>query len=133
MHGKQILSVVFACISTAAVGQEVGIRPKVPVIINHSSEGYDPCYYGRVHGLDPQGEGFLAVKTGPGLSYERLDKLKNGEVVWICGEKGEWYAIVYSRVGRNCNVEENWSKTLPYRGPCRSGWAHKRWIEPISS
>jgi hypothetical protein len=139
MKSATILTIaVFVCVATAAVGQEAGIRPQVPIVIKHSAEGYDPCKYGVVHNLDPKGDGFLAVKAGPGLHYERIDKLNNGKQVFICGDKGKWYAIVYTktrqgdRAMRYCNVEENWPKTLPYTGPCRSGWAHQRWIKQIS-
>ena len=81
--------------------------------------------------IDPNGDGFLAVKAGPGLQYERIDKLYNGEQVIICGGKGEWYAIVYTKTHqggndmRYCNVEEN-------TGPCRSGWTDQRWIKQTS-
>jgi hypothetical protein len=130
--------VVSVCVATAAGGQEAGIHPRVPVIIEHSPEGYDPCAYGVVHNLDPKGDGFLAVKAGPGLHYERIDKLYNGESVIICGGKGVWYAIIYTKARqgqhmRYCDVDENPVKTFPYTGPCRSGWAHQRWINQISN
>jgi hypothetical protein len=125
------------CVATAASGQEARTHPQVPVMIEHSPDGTPPCAYGIVHSLDPKGDGFLAVKAGPGLQYERIDKLYNGEQVIICGDKGAWYAIVYTGTRRQeamgyCNVEESGPKTLPYTGPCRSGWAHRRWIKPIS-
>jgi hypothetical protein len=63
MKSATILTIaVFVCVATAAVGQEAGIRPQVPIVIKHSAEGYDPCKYGVVHNLDPKGDGFLAVK-----------------------------------------------------------------------
>jgi len=128
---------VIVCVATAAGGQEAGIRPQVPVIIEHLPGGYAPCAYGVVHNLDPKGDGFLAVKAGPGLHYERIDKLSDGKQVIICGDKGAWHAIVYTKTRqgdamRYCNVEESRRKTLPYTGPCRSGWAHQRWIKQIS-
>jgi hypothetical protein len=139
MKAVAILTIgVIVAVAPGAAGQGAGIRPQVPVIIEHSPEGYAPCAYGVVHNLDPKGDGFLAVKAGPGLQYERIDKLYNGKQVIICGDKGPWYAIVYTKTRqrddamRYCNVEENRVKTLPYTGPCRSGWAHQRWIKQIS-
>jgi hypothetical protein len=129
---------VIVCVATAAGGQEAGIRPQVSVIIEHSPEGYAPCAYGVVHNLDPMGDGFLAVKAGPGLHYERIDKLSNGKEVIICDQKGVWHAIVYTKTRqgdamRYCNVEENRrKKNFPYIGPCRSGWVHERWIKQTS-
>ena len=44
MKSAIILTVgVIVCVATAAGGQEAGIRPQVPVIIEHSPEGYAPC------------------------------------------------------------------------------------------
>ena len=79
---------VIVCVATATVGQEVGIRPQVPVVIKHSAWGEDPCNYAVVHNLDPKDDGFLAVKAGPGLHYARIDKLYNGKQVFMCGQKG---------------------------------------------
>jgi hypothetical protein len=139
MKAATILTIgVIVCGAADAAGQDAGIRPRVPVIIEHSPEGYAPCAYGVVHNLDPKGDGFLAVKAGPGLQYERIDKLYNDRQVIICGDKGPWYAIVYTKTHqrdamRYCNVEESRrKKDFPYTGPCRSGWAHQQWIKQIS-
>lgn len=139
MKSATILTIgLVVSVTTTAVAQNADIRPQVPVVINHSAEGDDPCKYGVVYNLDPNGDGFLAVKAGPGLQYERIDKLYNGEQVIICGDKGEWYAIVYTKTHqggndmRDCNVEKNWPMTLPYTGPCRSGWSDQRWIKQTS-
>jgi hypothetical protein len=107
-------------------------RPIVPVVVGQDGPDYDACASsGTVEGLNPRGDGFLAVKSGPGLNFERIDKLYNGQHVYICGYHGDWYAIVYSGSARDpigCNVMTSWHKTMPYTGPCRSGWVHKRWI-----
>ena len=133
MQRKQFLWMAIACITTTAIAQEAGIRPQVAVTITRDEYDNDPaCGEGVVRGLDPKGDGFLAVKAGPGLHYKRIDKLFNGEEVFLCGYKGDWFAIVYTRTGQRCNVSKPWPKTLPYTGPCRSGWAHKRWIEVIA-
>jgi hypothetical protein len=31
-----------------------------------------------------------------------------------------------------CNVMTAWPKSLPYTGPCRSGWVHSHWIEGVA-
>jgi hypothetical protein len=102
-------------------------RLDVPVVMEASD--LDPCSNGVVTGLDPRGDGFLAVKSGPGLSYRRIDKLFNGEKIYVCGRRGDWMPIVYSRRSSNCNVTSPWVKTLPYTGPCLAGWVHRRWVE----
>jgi hypothetical protein len=112
-------------------------RPSVPVFIE-SEDGTGPCSGGVVVDLDPHGDGFLAVKAGPGLNYARIDKLyHNGAQVWICSERGDWWGIVYDWSGKwaeKCNVSESiaWPKRMPYTGPCRSGWVHKRWVKGVA-
>ena len=131
---KTLAAVLIGMVATTeAFGQEAGIRPQAPVIV-HSIDGTGPCGTGIVQGLDPSGDGFLAVKAGPGLRYDRIDKLYNGEEVAICATAGDWLGVVYTRRHWDCNVFNNpgWSKALPYTGPCRSGWVHKRWVEPTS-
>ena len=71
----------------------------------------------------------MAVKAGPGLRYERIDKFYNGEQVCICADEGNWYGIVYTRKRQDCHVATPWPKSLPYTGPCRHGWVHQRRIE----
>jgi len=116
--------------ASAAAMEEAKVRPAVPVMITANEDG-DACANGVVHGLDPRGDGFLAVKAGPGLGYKRIDKLYNGEQVYLCGFKGDWFAIVYTKQGDGsaCNVTKPWPRSMPYTGPCRSGWVHRRWIE----
>ena len=112
--------------------QEASVRPSVPIIIGGDPD-YDACGgVGIIKGLDPHGDGFLAVKSGPTLSAARLDKLYNGDRVYICSQKGNWVGIVYSKGYQQCNVSTPWPEAQPYTGPCRSGWAYKTWIRPYA-
>jgi hypothetical protein len=101
-------------------------RLDVPIIIRASDTA--SCGSGVVTGLDPLGDGFLAVKSGPGLRFRRLDKLFNGQSVYICEDRGEWLGIVYPD-DEKCGVgSKAWDVTDAYTGPCNSGWVHRRWI-----
>jgi hypothetical protein len=92
-----LIAAALAALTTASVAN----RLAVPVIVG-GEQDYDACgSSGTVEGLNPHGDGFLAVKAGPGLNFERIDKLYNGMQVYICGEQGDWLAIVYSLVGLN--------------------------------
>lgn len=53
----------------------------MPVIIQAETDG-DACGNGVVTGLNPRGDGFLAVKAGPGLDFKRIDKVFNGTQVY---------------------------------------------------
>jgi len=127
---SQILLVVggiFGCVTGEAIGQEARIRPRTPVMIQ-ASNVTDACARGVVYSLDPR-DGFLAVKAGPGVRYSRIDKLYNGEQVYLCVDAGDWWGIVFTKTRRDCNVSTPWPRSLRYTGPCRSGWTHKRWIQ----
>ena len=83
---------------------------------------------GRVAGLNPRGDNFLAVRSGPGTRHAQIDSLHMGDAVFLCSGEGDWYGIVYGG-GRDCGVS---SPVLPrqvYRGPCKSGWVHRSFIE----
>lgn len=68
------------------------------------------CATSTVAGLDPKGDGFLAVRTGPGTRYRKIGEVRNGDVVHTCDSRGPWVAIVY--------------------GPSRAkGWVHGKWLK----
>lgn len=92
---------------------------------------YDACSgFGVVKGLNPRGDGFLAVRSGPGSRNPRLDKIHNGQQVWFCDQKGVWIGIVYSRQqGVDCRVSSPIAKRSPYAGPCKSGWVHQKYVK----
>jgi hypothetical protein len=62
---------------------------------------------GTVMGLDPNGDGFLAVRTGPGTSFPMIDQLFNGERVTTINGQGNWLGVEY-RGGRMGWVHGNW-------------------------
>ena len=80
---------------------------------------------GSSNGLDPRGDGFLAVKSGPHLKFPRIDQLFNGQDVYVCETRGDWLGMVYPAEAK-CGVgSKSWSVTDSYSGPCSSGWVHK--------
>jgi hypothetical protein len=114
--------------SMGASAQEPGRRPQVPIVIE-ADPNFDACgANGVVEGLDPSGDGFLAVRSGPGSKYREIDRLYNGAQVYLCNTRGKWLGVVYSKRGQDCNVMSPWVSTQPYTGPCKSGWAHENWI-----
>jgi hypothetical protein len=85
-----------------------------------------------VVGLDPQGDGFLAVRTGPGTDSRMIDKLVNGETVQICDGRSGWAGIVYSRSKTlDCGVSFNSPARRPYSGQCLAGCVSKRYLKII--
>ncbi len=72
--------------------EEAAIAPKRAVPKPPS----DACNrFGKVRGLDPNGDNFLSVRTGPGTGYEEIDRIFNGNGVSICSQQGKWLKVKY--------------------------------------
>jgi hypothetical protein len=101
----------------------------MPVMITGGKDR-DPCRAGKVE-LAAFDGGFLAVRAGPGQDFPHTAKLDHGYSVFICAQQGEWTGVVYSETGtwaEPCGVSKPWRRTLPYTGPCASGWVPRRSI-----
>lgn len=104
-------------------------RLDVPIVLG--GHKFDACQqWGQIVGLDPNGDGFLSVRSGPGgKAFHEIDRVYNGQGVAICGEEGPWRAIIYTTNNQvDCGVSTFWPVKQPYTGPCRYGWAHSRYI-----
>jgi hypothetical protein len=91
----------------------------VPVIVGGHDGAACPSV-GRIVGLDP-----APVRSGPHRTgYREIDRRLNGQMVFVCGEQGLWFAVVYHPSGRaeDCGVSNPRPERRPYAGPCRSGW-----------
>lgn len=102
----------------------------VPVMIGGEAD-LDACGgVGRIARLNPRGDGFLAVRTGPGTDYPQIDELYNGNVVILCDQNGRWLGVVYG--GSNCGTSSPVPRRMAYRGPCRAGWIFDRYVDFIA-
>jgi hypothetical protein len=134
---KQIVLVAFLSSSLicAALAQQQRGRVDVPIVIG-GDKGFDACAgTGEVIGLDSKGAGFLPVQSGPDRPYREIDRLFNGNKVYICDQRGLWYAVIYSEsreLTRECGVGRPWQTRQAYTGPCRYGWAPVRYIRTTS-
>lgn len=109
-------------------------RIDVPVVLGGNNK-FDACNsVGQIVGLDPNGDGFLSVRSGPGgRPYREIDRLYNGQQVSVCGEQGSWFSVVYPRrLSQDCNVGTPWPVRQPYTGPCAFGWVHQRYVRVIA-
>lgn len=96
---------------------------------------FDACgSFGRIVGLDLKGDNFLSVREGPDPEDRERDRLGSGVLVAICDERGPWLGIVYPAPGTqtDCGVSSPHSERTPYRGPCRSGWVHGRFVDVVA-
>lgn len=64
--------------------------------ITAPTKSADACKrFGKVRGLDVNGDNFLAVRTGPGTGFTEIDRLYTGNGVNICGQQGKWLRVKY--------------------------------------
>ena len=112
----------------SAMAKDAAGTAEVPVRVG-VHEDLDACgSFAEVKGLDPSGDGFLAVRSGPGTGYAIRDRLREGATFYVCGESrdGRWVAVVYPREGQ---TQEQCALSSPepggvYRGPCAYGWVN---------
>lgn len=97
--------VLAAMVPAASLGQLA-----VPFDTHCPADAQAACFgAAEVMGLNPQGDGFLAVRTGPGSDYPKIGEVRNGDRVGTYGRRGDWYAISF--------------------GPGNQlGWAHGNWL-----
>lgn len=77
------------------------------------------CGSSTVAGLDPNGDGFLAVRSGPGTDFAKIGELREGDTVYACDARGPWIGIYLTdpRGGRPSGL---------------GGWVHGRWLKPLA-
>ena len=110
-----------------------GNSKTVPVMVGGEAD-LDACGgVGKVSGLNPKGDGFLAVRSGPGEGYDMVDRIFNGQLFYACDEKGKWVGIVYSESkNADCKVSSPIARRQVYRGPCKQGWVHSKFTRMIA-
>jgi hypothetical protein len=126
------LRLFLAAVSTVAPAIAFAqVKIDVPIMLGGNDE--DACPSGGVvSGLNPRGDGFLSVRSGPGGNYAEMDRLYNGDDVHICGGNGAWRAVIYGGDAAKCRVNRTWPKRLAYTGPCKYGWVSARYITQTS-
>lgn len=109
---------------SSAWGQAVDVP-----VTEQSGGDLDTCGFGVVSGLNPRGDGFLAVRSGPSTSFKKLDELHNGDAVWLFEQRGNWIGVAYDAPDIECSpIPAN--RILNKTG--KKGWVHKNWVRLIA-
>lgn len=85
------------------------------------------CASSVVSGLKAGGDGFLAVRSGPGTEFRKLDELHNGDVVIEFERRGPWVGVVHGTRNIRCDSTVDRPVTAP-----RKGWVHGKWLQPLA-
>lgn len=99
-------------------------------IYESADEDLDTCALGEVAGLDSNGDGFVSVRRGPGTTYERIAKLKNGDRVWVFDEVESWFGVIYGAATVECSAIPE-TRVLNRDGALQ-GWVYGKWIKPLA-
>ncbi len=98
-------------------------------IYEYGGDGLSSCATSVVAGLKADGDGFLAVRSGPGSNYRELGRLRNGDKVFTFDRKGKWFGVVFGGSEPGCTSPEK-KRPLPYGG--RKGWVHGNWLSDLA-
>lgn len=98
-------------------------------IMERADDGLDTCAFGQIAGLKADGDGFLAVRKGPGTNHEKIDELVNGDKLWLFEENNGWYGIVYGVKELSCSPVEN---DRPVQTNGKKGWVFGKWVDILA-
>lgn len=120
-----LTALMFASVAGAGSGTPVQVG---------GEDDLDACGgVGKVVGLNPAGDNFLAVRSGPGSRFRMIDKLHTDQLYFDCDSQGDWVGIVYSRnPNADCGVGTPIPRRQAYRGPCKSGWVFRKYTKLIA-
>ncbi|UES41183.1 SH3 domain-containing protein [Roseibium aggregatum] len=102
---------------------------RIPVI-EQPADDWDTCGLAEVAGLKAGGDGFLAVRAGPGSDFDKIDEVHNGDRLYLFSESGDWYGVLYGVGELDCSPITEPRKAE--RPGAKSGWVHKNWVRPLA-
>jgi hypothetical protein len=112
--------------ATSARGTQAAVKGlDVEVLEQPSHDGLSTCGLSNVWGLKASGDGFLAVRSGPGPQFRKIAELHNQDRVLIYEQRGQWLGIAYGDLPKSDCVS---NVARPARA-VSTGWVAEKWIE----
>ncbi|EAU42707.1 hypothetical protein FP2506_07696 [Fulvimarina pelagi HTCC2506] len=106
-------SLPLACLLATTVGIPFASAQQIVVPSNRTTEVETGCL---VRGLDPNGDGFLALRSGPGTGYPQIGSLRNGDAAYIkAPPKERWLYVENGAIN---------GRETTFRG-----WIYDAWCE----
>ena len=125
---KNILKLIMVW-SVLLVGGFANAQDLDVEIMKRAEDGLDTCAFGQIAGLKADGDGFLAVRKGPGTNHDKIDELVNGDKLWLFEENNGWYGIVYGVKELSCSPVEN---DRPVQTNGKKGWVFGKWVDILA-
>lgn len=127
--------VLFAIILLISSFRIAADNVATPVMVG-GNDNLDACpSLAVVSGLKPEGDRFLAVRSEANAKSALIDKLQEGQKVFICNTSTDanWFGVVYSHGNvDDCGVSSPVNPAKAYKGKCKSGWVNARWIKLLA-
>ena len=111
-------------LSLPALAQQL----EVPIMV-HKADDLDTCTLYGVTGLKLDGDNFLAVRTGPGTEFRKIDEVYNGDQLFGVDTRGNWVGVVYGSEAITCSPVD---RSKIYDGPGRKGWVYGKYLKPLA-
>ncbi|WP_114951169.1 hypothetical protein [Sphingosinicella terrae] len=139
-HWRDPVRILWAALLLAGMPATArGQAPRVPVPIMAGDPAASlACSTASIMNPDRH-NGLVPVRAGPSVRERALARLADGEAVFACIRRGDWFGIVFEAPGERtgCGLGPAPSVSETYSGPCRSGWVRYRhlggyadWISP---
>ncbi|MEM9632659.1 MAG: peptidoglycan-binding protein [Pseudomonadota bacterium] len=113
--------------AVSSAPEKAATKLDVP-ILEHGGDGQMAnCGSSVVAGLKASGDGYLAVRSGPGTGYRKLDELHNGDVVYAFDRKGDWVGVAYKVQSLEC--ASTTTRPIQYEF---MGWVHGKWLSDLA-
>jgi len=110
---------------------EVGPRQ---VMLSSEAGNLDPCALAMIYD-PPSGpeQGAVMVFGAATTDLDMVDTLMHTDKVWACETSGDMIGIVYPPDGEmDCALSSPKTGSLPYSGPCQTGWVKEEWVQIIA-
>lgn len=129
---RSLLTLAFLATVLISIAPAMAEGPQVGVTVGDTD--HDACSaFGVVDGLNPNGDNFLSVRSGPATRYAELDRLGPNQGVYICEWRGKWLGVVYDKSGeKDCGVARYIKEKKIYTGPCERGWVFGKYVRQVS-
>lgn len=121
---RMLTALIAVFLSTAVWAEALDVP-----IMERASSGLDSCGLAEIAGLKAGGDGFLAVRSGPGTDFSEIDRLHNGDKVWAFETRGDWYGVLYGVTSVDCGPVEA-DRPLSHKG--KAGWIYRNWVSGVA-
>lgn len=101
----------FQYVVWSATGITGGASPSLFAATRIDGGAGRPAAQGYVTGLDPRGDNYLSLRTGPGTRYQEIARMGPNTRLTILGRSGSWLNVTLTTG--------------------RTGWAHSRYIASL--